>query len=126
MLRDPDELADHDLIAFVPHPRFAAWALVGPGGQTAELTPTVRASSPTNSLAVREAVLAGGGIALLPSFAIDCPSVSPLTPVLPEWHAPTGELFAVYPSTRNLSPKVRTFLDYLVEHLRLETGGAAS
>lgn len=123
--RDPDELADHDLLAFVPHPRFAAWALVGPGGQTAELTPTARLTS-NNLLAVREAVLAGGGIALLPSFAIDCPSVSPLTPVLPEWRSVTGELFAVYPSTRNLSPKVRTFLDYLVEHLKLETGGAAS
>ena len=123
--RDPDELAEHDLIAFVPNPRFAAWSLTGPGGQTVELTPTARLTS-NNLLAVREAVIGGGGIAFLPSFAINCPSTTPLAAVLPEWRSGIGELFAVYPSTRNLSPKVRAYLDFLLEHLRLEGNEAGS
>jgi len=40
-----------------------------------------------------------------------------LARVLPEWRGFSGELFAVYPSTRNLSPKLRTFLDFLTAKL---------
>ncbi|HVV88248.1 MAG TPA: LysR substrate-binding domain-containing protein [Kofleriaceae bacterium] len=116
---DPDALADHDLLAFVPHHRFSTWSLVGPGGASAELTPTARFTS-NNLLAVREAAIAGAGIALLPSFVVHCPTTVPLSPVLPGWYAPTGELYAVYPSTRNLSPKVRAYLDFVVEHLHLD------
>jgi DNA-binding transcriptional LysR family regulator len=121
---EPDDLAEHDLIAFVPHARFASWSLVGPGGATAELTPTARLTS-NNLLAVREAAVAGAGIALVPSFAVRSPGGGTLVPILPEWIAPTGELFAVYPSTRNLSPKVRAYLDFVVEHLELDGEGDA-
>jgi DNA-binding transcriptional LysR family regulator len=121
---EPDDLAEHDLIAFVPHHRFATWSLVGPGGATLELTPTARVTS-NNMRAVREATAAGAGIALIPTFAVRCLGSERLVPVLPEWQAPTGELFAVYPSTRNLSPKVRSYLDYVVENLRLDGDGDA-
>lgn len=120
--RDPDDLADHDFIAFVPSPRFASWTLTGADGQVVELTPTARLIS-NNLLAIRQAVMAGAGIALLPSFVVDCPLTGQIVPVLADWRAPTGELFAVYPSTRNLSPKVRAYLDHVVEHLKL--GGGA-
>lgn len=121
---EPDDLAEHDLIAFVPHHRFATWSLLGPGGATSELTPTARLTS-NNLLAVREAAVAGAGIALVPSFVVRCPGAEDLVPVLPHWRAPTGELFAVYPSTRNLSPKVRAYLDFVVEHLKLDGEDAA-
>lgn len=123
--REPDDLAEHDLLHFLPHPRLSAWALTGPDGQSVELTPSARMTS-NNLLAVREAAIAGGGIALLPSFVVLCPTTVPLVPVLPAWKAPTGDLFAVYPSTRNLSPKVRAYLDFVAERLRLEPPGSAS
>jgi DNA-binding transcriptional LysR family regulator len=116
---EPDDLSDHDLLAFVPLPRFGTWTLTGPDGQSVELSPTARMTS-NNLLAIREAAIAGAGIALLPSFVVNCPATGPLTTVLPGWRAPSSELFAVYPSTRNLSPKVRAYLDFVVEHLRLE------
>lgn len=117
--REPDDLADHDLLAFLPTPRFSSWPLLGPDQQTVELTPIARLTS-NNLLAIREAVIAGAGVALLPNFVADCPETGQLVKILPEWRAPTGDLFAVYPSTRNLSPKVRAYLDYVVEHLRLD------
>ena len=119
---EPDDLADHDLIAFVPNARFGTWGLTGPGGQVSELTPTARLTS-NNLLAVREAAVAGAGIALLPTFVVQCPTAIALVPVLPEWQAPTGELYAVYPSTRNLSPKVRAYLDFVVDRLRIDAPG---
>ena len=117
---DPDGLPEHDLLAFVPNPRMATWTLRGTsGGPPVELTPSARLTS-NNLLAVRQAVAAGGGIALLPDFVLgDHVATGALVPVLPGWHATSAELFAVYPSGRNLSPKTRAFIDYLTEHLKL-------
>jgi DNA-binding transcriptional LysR family regulator len=116
---EPDDLADHDLLAFVPNARLNTWVLHGPGGATAELTPSARLSS-NNLLAIRQALAAGGGVALLPDFVLgDHVATGTLVPLLPDWHSRPVELFAVYPSTRNLSPKVRVYIDYLSEHLSL-------
>ncbi len=116
---EPDDLSDHDLLAFVPNARLNTWVLHGPGGATAELTPSARLSS-NNLLAIRQALAAGGGVALLPDFVLgDHVATGTLVPLLPDWHSRPVELFAVYPSTRNLSPKVRVYIDYLSEHLSL-------
>ena len=117
--RDIDELEDHDILAFLPGSRTSVWVLQGPAGATAEITPSTRFSS-NNLLAVRQALGAGAGIALLPDFILcNQQAASDLVPVLPAWRSQAIELSAVYPSVRNLSPKVRVYLDYLAEHLRI-------
>ena len=58
---EPDELSDHDLLAFVPLPRFGTWTLTGPDGQSVELSPTARLTS-NNLLAIREAAIAGADV----------------------------------------------------------------
>lgn len=40
--------------------------------------------------------------------------------VMPEWSGPDFELNAVFPRGRVQSPKVRAFVDFLVEHLTLD------
>lgn len=120
-LREPDDLAEHDLIAFVPSPRLTTWTLLGPEEATVELTPSTRLTS-NNLLSVRSAVQAGTGIAYMPEFVRCDPGDEELVNVLPEWHGVQGDVFAVYPSVRNLSPKVRVYLDYLTEHLPLPGG----
>jgi LysR family transcriptional regulator, regulator for bpeEF and oprC len=40
--------------------------------------------------------------------------------VLPAWSGPTLDLNAVFPHSRALSPKVRVFVDFLIERLRFE------
>jgi DNA-binding transcriptional LysR family regulator len=42
--------------------------------------------------------------------------------VLPEYRLEGGALFAVYPSAHHLTPKVRVFIDFLVEHLGARAG----
>ena len=111
----PDDLDVHDIIAFVPIPRLATWSLHGPDGTAVELTPSARLSS-NNLMAVRDSVYAGGGITLLPEFVCgDCSSG--LVHLLPEWTADPAELYAVYPSTRNISPKLRAFIEFLATKL---------
>ncbi|WP_373088231.1 LysR family transcriptional regulator [Sneathiella sp.] len=69
--------------------------------------------------AVYHATLAGLGIAQLSSYLVD-PDIASgrLVALLPEYEEKATDIFAVYSDKRNLSPKVRVFIDYLVEHLR--------
>lgn len=113
----PDALGGHDIIGFVPRSRFRTWTLTGPREETVEVRLPARLQC-NGMFAVREAVRSGAGIAMLPDFAIsEQLKAGALVRVLPAWHGPVGELFAVYPSTRNLSPKLRTFLDFLTARL---------
>ena len=62
------------------------------------------------------AALAGGGIALLPTYLVNQHvAAGTLNAVLPDWQPPTITIYALYPSRRHLSPAVRTLLDFLVE-----------
>jgi DNA-binding transcriptional LysR family regulator len=63
---------------------------------------------------LRAAARTGLGIALLPAFqCVEDLRARRLERVLRGWDAPSVPLQAVYPSTRHLSPKVKTFVEYL-------------
>jgi DNA-binding transcriptional LysR family regulator len=113
----PDQLLQHDLSLFVPNSRLRLWKLRGPKGAELDLTPSGRVVA-NSMFPVRDAVRAGAGITLLPDFAISGDLESGrLVRVLPQWCTGEVELFAVYPSTRNLSPKMRALLDFLTRRL---------
>jgi DNA-binding transcriptional LysR family regulator len=64
------------------------------------------------------AVTAGLGIALLPAFlCVEDLRARRLLRVLRDWAAPSTPVHVVYPSTRYLSPKVKSFVDHL--HARM-------
>ena len=67
--------------------------------------------------AILAAALGGLGIALLPCFICgDDLRTGRLVRVLPDWGlASDSAVSAVYPAARHLSPKVRVFVDFLVE-----------
>jgi DNA-binding transcriptional LysR family regulator len=67
---------------------------------------------------IREAVLAGVGIAALPEMMYGAPlRTGQLSPVMPGWTLPTPQLYAVFVSRQGMVPAVRAFVDYLVEVL---------
>lgn len=69
-----------------------------------------------NTHMVAQAAAAGMGLALLPAFLISEPPLNEQLRVLPEFKLPLEHsLFAVYTSRRLQSPKVRTFIDFMVE-----------
>jgi DNA-binding transcriptional LysR family regulator len=37
--------------------------------------------------------------------------------LLPDWELPAADIYVVYPVKKNLSAKVRTFVDYLAERI---------
>lgn len=77
-----------------------------------------------NSLMLRELLIAGLGIGWLPSFLAD-PALADgrLARVLPGHQDTPRQVYAVYPTSRHLLPRVRAFVDYLAEHLPAAMGG---
>ncbi|MEL6979178.1 MAG: LysR substrate-binding domain-containing protein, partial [Pseudomonadota bacterium] len=65
---------------------------------------------------LRDAALAGLGVAVLPEFAIrhDIEDGA-LTPILSDYTLPERVLQVIYPPSRHLSAKVRLFTDFLSE-----------
>jgi DNA-binding transcriptional LysR family regulator len=77
--------------------------------------------SSTNAEALRDATLAGYGIARLATFLIsDHLRSGHLLPILNEYSTDGPAVRAVYPSSRHLSPKVRSFIDELLTAWRPE------
>ncbi|MDQ1830692.1 LysR family transcriptional regulator [Massilia scottii] len=73
--------------------------------------------SANDATALLASAVAGGGIAMLPTYLVN-PVVASgeLVRVLPQWRVPALTIYAIYPSRRQLSPAVRALLDFLVEH----------
>ncbi|MEH6346716.1 MAG: LysR substrate-binding domain-containing protein [Bermanella sp.] len=70
-----------------------------------------------NGLALKQATLAGLGIMLIPEVFVKNEIESgELINLLPEWKAEKHSLYAVYPYHKEQSQKIRTFIDFLVEH----------
>ena len=72
--------------------------------------------SANDATVLLQAVLAGSGITLLPTYLMaDHLDKGDLQIILPEWTAPPMTIYALFPSRRHLSPAVRALLDFLVE-----------
>lgn len=72
--------------------------------------------SANEATTLMRAALAGGGIAMQPTYLVNPLLRSgELQAVLPAWDLPVMTIYALYPSRRHLSPAVRALLDFLVE-----------
>jgi len=72
-------------------------------------------------ICIREAVLAGLGIAALPDMMYGAALRSgQLSPVMPGWTLPRPQLYAVFLTRQGMMPAVRAFVDFLVEHLNTD------
>lgn len=77
-----------------------------------------------NAEVLRDVAVKGRGIALIPKFiAEEALESGQLRTILDAFQAPPLTLYAVYPSTRHLSIKVRLFIDFLVERFGRESEG---
>jgi DNA-binding transcriptional LysR family regulator len=112
----PKDLAAHACIHF-KYPtsgRIAPWAFGAPFDALVLQKGLVL----NNTDAELRAVLDGMGLAHLPVYvARPYLQAGTLVPVLASFMVPFGSLSLVWPSNRQLSPKVRAFVDFIVENL---------
>ena len=127
-----EDLAGHDCVVFAHPSGRATWQLSGPDGADAEVQVAGRFSGNTVQ-ALRKAVLAGLGIALLPSAMTRRElRACLLVPVLPQFHRRGHGVHLVYASRRHLPAAVSAFIDLVAarmghaEALPLATPGVAA
>ena len=110
----PEDLAAHDCLIYAYQAGGPVWQLQGPGGRR-----SVRVKGKleaNNGDALLAAAVGGLGIVFLPSFICgDALRAGRLVRLLPDWADEDSAVHAVYPAARNLSPKVRVFVDFLAE-----------
>ncbi|HDS0948357.1 TPA: LysR family transcriptional regulator [Stenotrophomonas maltophilia] len=112
--RTPQDLEQHDCLGYSYWASGSQWPLQGPGGETRVTVNSILQAN--NGDVLREAAIAGMGVILQPDFLLDdALADGRLLRVLPEWDVPAIGIFAVYTSRSHLAPKVRSFIDYLVD-----------
>jgi DNA-binding transcriptional LysR family regulator len=115
----PEKLADlagHDLIAMGRDGRPLEMPIVGPDGPRAIPGTAWLVANEWGVLhrAIRRGL--GIGLQLLPDVSEEIAGGA-LERVLPDYGVTGGGLYAVYPSRHHLTPKVRVFVDFLVEKM---------
>ncbi len=113
-----DDLARHEGLVFASRNQRQSWRLRendGSGWTKAPVKSRLRLES---GEALRSAALAGQGIAFLPDFLVaDDLAAGRLRRVLPGVDAGHAKIVAIYPTRRLLEPRVRRFIDLMVEEL---------
>lgn len=108
----PADLAKHRCLSYANFGK-SVWTLRR-GEEQAQVSVGSHFSA-NEATALLSAALAGGGIALQPTYLANrYLADGSLQQVLPEWTLPDMAIYALYPSRKNLSPAVRALLDYLV------------
>jgi DNA-binding transcriptional LysR family regulator len=108
------DLAQHDLLtyAYARTPRL--WTLHGPQGEAVEVKASGSLHANSGEVLVAAAV-AGQGIVLETDFHVAAALADGrLVRVLPQYEGGGGDIWALYPSRRHLSAKVRLFVEHLV------------
>jgi DNA-binding transcriptional LysR family regulator len=121
--RAPSDLQDHALVLFRNEKLRERLKLMR-GSETTSVEVRGRLSS--NDLGfVKRAALDGLGIGALPLFTT-CRELlgGALRRVLPDYDLGPSGVYAVYPSARHLTPKVRTFIELAAAHLDEHSRGA--
>ena len=113
----PDQLKDHDCIVFGSTSRRRILWKMRHGRALFEVE--LKGRLRVNDLrAARAAAVAGAGITFQPAFScVADVEEGRLVRVLEESHLGGGALYAVYPPNPHVPPKLRAFLDLLVERI---------
>lgn len=111
----PQELQDHACLLYSNWRDPQQWRFQGKDGNPFTVkVPAILKSNNGDFLC--QAAVAGQGIVYSPAFIVyRYIEQKQLVPLLAEYQMRAGNAYAVYPQTRHLSHRVRTFVDFLVQ-----------
>jgi DNA-binding transcriptional LysR family regulator len=110
----PKDLVQHNCLRLSTVTRWNDWNL---GTAPGEVSVPIKGNFEANSAdGIYHAALAGVGIARLSTYLVgEDIKANRLIRVLPDYSDGGSDIYAIYSEKRNLSPKVRAFIDYLVD-----------
>ena len=111
----PDELSQHPVWAYSYFAHGEEWPFQGPTGEAlrARINPVVRTNSGDTC---RVAALQHQALVLQPSFLVGADlAAGRLVEVLPAYRSLELGIYAVYPTRKHVSSKVRLLIDYLID-----------
>ena len=119
--KSPADLERHNCLTYAYGGPQNAWRFTRRGR---EVSVRVKGNLHSNNGDILcSAAAAGLGIVLQPAFFVHAlVRAGELTRVLPAWEAESATVYAVYPSRQFLAPKVRSFVDFLVERFGSDPG----
>lgn len=110
----PEDLSDHALITLQPGAPINDWHFIVDGEERVVRARGLIATNHGDSILAL--ALSGAGLAMLAAHVVgEYVQDGRLISVLDDMVSEDVPIYAVYPSNRHLSPKVRAFVDYLVE-----------
>lgn len=108
------DLTKHGIVAYTHFASGNDWLFEGPDGPENVRTRSVVRCN--NGDTCRSIALAGGGISLQPSFMVaEDLRAGTLVEILADYRSVELGIYAVYPSRKQLPPKVRALVNFLVE-----------
>lgn len=115
-INDPSDLSAHDCLLYSRWDRQDRWEFT-----RKQASRTVQVSggyTVNNSMAIRQAVLEGAGVALIPKIMVAGDlDEGTLIDVLPAWKPEQQAIYALYPDSAHMVKRVRVFIDFLVGNL---------
>ena len=116
-LTEPRELKNHTTLDYGGEFDRRPWELLGPKDESAAVEHHPRIVC-HDFVVLRQAALAGLGIARLPESVIRADlKEGALVRVLAAWRSPQGIVHVVFPTRRGMLPAVRALIDFLAEKL---------
>ena len=115
--KHPRDLAQHTVLAYSLLVSGDEWHFDGPDGPVSVKTaPCLRTNSGDTC---RAAALQHQGIVMQPSFMVGADlAAGTLVELMPQYRGLELGIYAVYPTRKHVSPKVRLLIDFLVESFR--------
>lgn len=112
----PDDLSHHNCLTYTYGPRTKSWSFYR-DDQDYKI-PISGSFHSNNGDLLCSAAEQGNGVVLLPTFILcDAIKEGKLIPLLPRYRIRPVGIYAVFPSSRLLSAKVRLWVDYMVDQL---------
>lgn len=110
-----EDLSEHKLLQYSNPPGGAVWKLTSPSGEKRQLR-SPGGLTVNDGQSLLNATISGLGIALLPTYLYsDALRQGLVEDVIPGLPGEVQGIYAVYPPGRFTQPKVRAFIDFLVQ-----------